>query len=360
MNLTLPQLVWVAVFLSVRFPANNFLSLLDQVAQVTFTELTFHIFSSSTGDVTFTKDLVLVCRHAQCDLHTTTNILATDLASKCSELFKPATAGSPASAKCCASDITLAEFKTLTGKMDVFNLNATTVEEYMMGTPNWRTDWYLSSGAVGTLLTHAESVELFVSLGAKFTPELKSPEVEMPFNGFSQEDYAQKLIDEYRAADIPAEDVWAQSFNLDDVLYWIKNEPRFGLQAVYLDSRYEEGLDPMNPDTYSPSMTELYNMNVRIIAPPIWVLLTTDKNDKIIPSNYAYSAYNAGLNIITWTFERSDAPPTGFYYDSIQSAVKKDGDAYEALDVLAKRVKILGIFSDWPATVTYYANCMGL
>ena len=30
-------------------------------------------------DVTFTKDGELVCRHAQCDLHTTTNILETDL-----------------------------------------------------------------------------------------------------------------------------------------------------------------------------------------------------------------------------------------------------------------------------------------
>ena len=33
---------------------------------------------------------------------------------------------------------------------------------------------------------------------------------------------------------------------------------------------------------------------------------------------------------------------------------------YKALDVLATQVGILGIFSDWPATVTYYANCMGL
>jgi glycerophosphoryl diester phosphodiesterase len=40
--------------------------------------------------------------------------------------------------------------------------------------------------------------------------------------------------------------------------------------------------------------------------------------------------------------------------------VKKDSDMYLALDVLAKKVEILGIFSDWPATVTYYANCMGL
>ena len=41
-------------------------------------------------DVTFTKDGELVCRHAQCDLHTTTNILATDLASTCRVPFTPA------------------------------------------------------------------------------------------------------------------------------------------------------------------------------------------------------------------------------------------------------------------------------
>jgi glycerophosphoryl diester phosphodiesterase len=27
------------------------------------------------------------------------------------------------------------------------------------------------------------------------------------------------------------------------------------------------------------------------------------------------------------------------------------------LDVLARQVGILGIFSDWSATVSYYANC---
>ena len=32
----------------------------------------------------------------------------------------------------------------------------------------------------------------------------------------------------------------------------------------------------------------------------------------------------------------------------------------QALDVLAKEVGIIGIFSDWPATVTYCATCMGL
>ena len=40
--------------------------------------------------------------------------------------------------------------------------------------------------------------------------------------------------------------------------------------------------------------------------------------------------------------------------------IKKDSDMYIALDVLAKNVGILGIFSDWPATVTYSANGVGL
>jgi glycerophosphoryl diester phosphodiesterase len=32
----------------------------------------------------------------------------------------------------------------------------------------------------------------------------------------------------------------------------------------------------------------------------------------------------------------------------------------EVLDALAMKVGIKAIFSDWPATATYYANCMGL
>ncbi len=41
-------------------------------------------------DVTFTADAELVCRHAQCDLHTTTNILATPMAAECATPFTPA------------------------------------------------------------------------------------------------------------------------------------------------------------------------------------------------------------------------------------------------------------------------------
>ncbi|WP_232297896.1 glycerophosphodiester phosphodiesterase family protein [Nitrosospira sp. NpAV] len=123
-------------------------------------------------DVTFTKDKELVCRHSQCDLHTTTNILDTPLAVKCTRPFTPAqvdAAGNiiqAASAQCCTSDITVEEFKSLKGKMDAFNPAATSVAEYLGGTPNWRTDLYAGPTS-GTLLTHKESIQLIQDAGRK-------------------------------------------------------------------------------------------------------------------------------------------------------------------------------------------------
>lgn len=312
-------------------------------------------------DVTFTKDRELVCRHSQCDLHTTTNILATDLAAKCSEPFTPydPETDTPASAKCCTSDITLAEFKTLNGKMDAANKNALTVAEYLNGTAAWRTDLYATKG---TLMTHAESIELFKRLGTKMTPELKSPSVEMPYEGtYRQADYAQQLIQEYKDAGVDASQVWAQSFNLDDVLYWINNEPTFGEQAVYLDSRvYAPDLDDAGRAAIINGMMSLHEQGVKIIAPPMWALLDVGANDTMVPSQYAISAKMAGLDIITWTLERSGplANGGGWYHQTTTPLINNDGDTFKVLDVLARDVGVLGVFSDWPATTTFYANCV--
>ncbi|MEQ8859753.1 MAG: glycerophosphodiester phosphodiesterase family protein [Pseudomonadales bacterium] len=314
-------------------------------------------------DVTFTSDRALVCRHSQCDLHTTTNILATDLAQKCSEPFMPAdpVAGTPASARCCTSDISLAEFQTLCGRMDAANRAALTVAGYLDGTSGLRTDLYASCG---TLMSHAESIELFKQLGVGMTPELKSPSVTMPYEGdYTREDYAQQMIDEYRAAGVDPQRVWPQSFNLDDVVYWIEANPRFGRQAVFLDARFDSGeVLASEPETFEPSMQELARDGVKIVAPPMWVLVTLDEKGRIVPSGYARAARAAGLDIMTWTIERSGhlADGGGYYYRSISDAIDNDGDAYTLLDVLARDVGVLGVFSDWPATVTYYASCMGL
>ncbi len=107
-------------------------------------------------------------------------------------------------------------------------------------------------------------------------------------------------------------------------------------------------------------MQELVDQGVQIIAPPMQFLVTLDDTGAIVPSAYALAAKEAGLDIITWTLERS-GPLTnggGSYYQTVTSVINNSGDMYNVLDVLAQDVGILGIFSDWPATVTYYANCM--
>jgi glycerophosphoryl diester phosphodiesterase len=44
----------------------------------------------------------------------------------------------------------------------------------------------------------------------------------------------------------------------------------------------------------------------------------------------------------------------------VSPAIQRDSDYLVLLDVLARQVGVRGVFSDWPATVTYYANCFGL
>jgi glycerophosphoryl diester phosphodiesterase len=305
-----------------------------------------------------------VCRHAQNDLATTTNILVTPLAAKCIAPFTPATFGpnatliTPASAECRTSDLTLAEFKTLTGKMDSFDPRARTPQEFLGGVPSFRTD--LQAGPTsGHLMTHKESIQLFKRLGVKMTPEAKSPVVAMPFNGFTQKAFAQKIIDEYKAAGVPPQHVFPQSFDKNDILYWIHHEPAFGRQAVYLDDA--------NVVAELPGFAELVGYKqagINIVGPPMFALVDLDFNNNIVRSQYAKNAKAAGLDIITWTLERSGilvgGDPNEFYYQTIHPAIKREGDVMKVLDVLARDVGIRGIFSDWAATVTYYANCMGI
>lgn len=308
-------------------------------------------------DVAFTKDRQLVCRHAQNDLHTTTNIVTVpELNAKCTQPFVPAdpASGQEARAECRTSDITLAEFKSLEGKMDAYDPMATTPEDYVGGTADWRTDLYSSRG---TLMSHKESIELFKTLGVKFTPELKTPVVDMPFEGdYSQQDYARQLIAEYREAGVNPNDVWPQSFNLDDVLFWVNETPRFGRQAVFLDEAAHT--DDNSSLAY---MEGLKKQGVNILAPAIWKMLTLNSHQEIVPSEYARNADMAGLDMIAWSLERSGplAEGGGWYYQSVTDAINNDGDMLTVLDVLAREVGVIAVFSDWPATTTFYANCMG-
>ncbi|NQX88648.1 MAG: glycerophosphodiester phosphodiesterase [Halioglobus sp.] len=316
-------------------------------------------------DVVMTRDGALVCRHAQCDLHTTTNILTVPaLAARCREPFRPARFNpdsgalvTPATAHCCTSDIDLTEFLSLRGKQDGHNQTASNPDEYLLHwTPG--ADPHMQGG---TLITHRDSIKLFNAMRVGMMPELKHSENHPP-KGVDSDDYARALLQDYQDLGIKGADVWLQSFELQDILYWIQNGGVYGKQAVYLDGRYrDEGFDHQQPDTWEPSMAELVQMGVRIIAPPLWVLLDLEDGE-IVPSSYARSAQAAGLEIVTWTLERSGSLQQGggWYYQTIAPNISSDSDIFRVLDVLATQVKVSGVFSDWPATVTFYANCMGL
>lgn len=312
-------------------------------------------------DVTFTGDRSLVCRHSQCDLHTTTNILKTPLAEKCS-VSPDYNSGTPfKDVRCCTSDITLAEFKTLKGKFDSGNKKASTLSEYMSLDGTRQADIKNTSG---TLMTHKESIQLFKKLGVQMVPELKAPQVAMPFQGdFSQHDYAQAMVNEYVNEQVSPSDVFMQSFNLDDVHYWLKNTPEFGQQAVWLDGRYRDrSFDANKEKSWEPTMQELAESGVNIVAPPMWMLLTLDGDRQVVPSAYANAAAAAGLDIVAWTLERSGSLEKGggWYYQSVKKAIERESDVFKVLHVLAQDVKVRGVFSDWAATTTYYANCAGL
>ena len=312
-------------------------------------------------DVTFTRDRQLVCRHAQDDLHTTTDILLTPLAARCKEPFRPAQFDpqgvliAPAAALCRTSDITLAEFRTLRGKRDGFDPRARTVEEYVWG---GKAAFDALGPGTGTLMSHADSITLFRQLGVQMVPELKQPVVTMPYDGMSQQQFAQRMIDDYKTAGVPPGAVWPQSFNLDDIRYWIEHEPEFGRQAVYL----EDAEDAQQlPD--AAEFRRLHAQGVRIWAPPLFALLALDDRGAIVPSQSARDARAAGLELVTWSLERSGplgAGHNGWYYQTIDTALRRDSDVLEVLDVLARQVQVRAVFSDWPATTTFYANCTGL
>ncbi|KAH7076046.1 PLC-like phosphodiesterase [Paraphoma chrysanthemicola] len=316
-------------------------------------------------DVSFTGDRGLVCRHSLCDLHTTTDILLRpDLAKKCTVPFTPANATAPANALCCTSDITINEYSSLCGKQDGFNASARTPQEYQSGTPNWRTELYDTCGKVLTLNEYIDLVDSYPG-NRNFTPELKTPppQVPMPFKGYTQQQYAQDFVDMFRKKHIDSSRIWPQSFLYEDIVYWLKNDHDFGKQAIYL----QEFDTPGDLAAGMKNLSIAKAAGVNIIGPSIPMLVAPGgpNNKSIVPSAYANAIKQNGLDIIAWTYERSGPLATvkardEYYFSTIANITYYDGQYYELLDVLSNQIGIKGLFTDWAATVTYFANCFGL
>ena len=312
-------------------------------------------------DVTFTKDRVLVCRHAQCDLARTTDILATPLAERCRVPFAPATDEAPAQASCCTHDYTFDELRTLEARMDAANPEARRPEAFVSSTPTTRTDLYATGERI---LSHAESLAIALALGNDITPELKAPEAVMPFEGdYTLADFADQLVDEVRAAGIPASRVRLQSFDPEVIRHWIRSAPDFGARAVWLVAAPSE-----NAALDEAALAALHDEGFRTLAPPTSMLLALDAEGRLVASDFARRARTAGFDLVAWTLERSgrlrdgrvEGRPRDFYLGPVLPALANDGDVYRVIHALHTEVGVRAIFSDWPAAVTYYANCMGL
>ena len=249
----------------------------------------------------------------------------------------------------------MAQFLSLCGRRDVVNPDATSVDEYLINPPTPVND---RPSSCGTLMTHSQSIKLIDRLGANFTPELKAAEVDLPFNGVSSRDeLRRRMLEEYLAAGIEPARVYPQSFFPADVDFWLAYYPDFSERLVQLDGR---GRDPQFKAS-AADMQQLVDRGVHILAPPLPMLLVLDEHGELQPSTYARHAKRAGLDVITWTFESGDpTDASNWLYANLPGYMREPSDMLKVLDALHSKAGIRAIFSDWPATVTYYANCLGL
>ena len=323
-------------------------------------------------DVTFTRDGALVCRHDACDLHRTTNVLQTPLAARCSEPFRPArfqggVRTEAARARCCTTDLTREEFLTLRGRRDAVNDDARTVGDYLAPAPGEAA----ACRETGTLMTHRDSIDLFRALGVAMAPELKGPSVSMPFAGRSLEDFADRLVDEYREAGVAPERVWLQSFDPDVVRHWLVSSGEFADRVVWLDGRYRiGGFDHRDGSGRESEFRTFAGLGLKTVAPPLWMLVEAGP-DGIEPSAYARAARAAGLGLMSWTLERSGPLSSGggWYYQTLNGRnprpgtasirlIEDDADQLELTAFLLEGLGVKGLFTDWAATTALVDRCL--
>lgn len=307
-------------------------------------------------DINLTKDRQLICRHERCDLHLTTNVLTiSHLASKCTQPFRPSIGNLPATAKCCTTDFTLSEIQNeMCGKMSSSNKHAKTPQQYISHTPSFQTDLY--SHDCPHIQSHKNFIQVVNANGASFSPELKMLDYKFS-RTYTRQMFLQQVLDDYNRTD-PSR-VYFQGFEWDDLKYIAQKTP-FNFNTFALDKNWLAL-------TYTKLQLQKYfkplvDHGVTAIAPAISMLLEVDKNNNLVPTLYAKVAKELGLDIVTWTLERSDALSKGggWYYSTLSKVLKTDSDVLKVLDVLYQDVGIMAVWTDWPSVATFYANCFGI
>jgi glycerophosphoryl diester phosphodiesterase len=201
--------------------------------------------------------------------------------------------------------------------------------------------------------------------GGKFTPEIKFPDVTMPYNGFTQDDFVAKMVKDYVDMNIPPSNVWVQTATFSDLVYLV-GKTAYGAQAVALD--FEDDRVAANDQAW---IDQRKAAGVKILAPPTYKLVAPNPlagqsgQKDFVPSEFAKKIKASGLGIITWTLSRTGPPldkpvATDYYWFTLQgkNLSLTEGSNFDLLDVFYQDVGIIAIFDDWPSVSSFYANCM--
>ena len=373
-----------------------------------------------------TKDLygeeLFVCRHSNCDMHFTTDIIANhpQLASKCSEPFTPANSTHAASAKCCTYDFDPSELRSLCSTMEqTINTKATKPGEFLLGAPGFRSAAIAEAECHPLVFLH-EYISFAKLQGVSTIPELKDTWTPgqahfLAAHGKScrwlADRFAKQVSQAFPKAQMRAgwttaamagELAIMQTFDHRVAAYWKSGQYK-SIPVEFMWLTYKGGTatsDCVGKEQLvqadcgtSDILHGLAKAGVEMLSPPVGYYLGNNghslvasepaKKLKELASSYRNnSADNYETPTLgSWSLERSGCNdgaagslqpgtigPCGFYYDTTPSASELPGvadvsafqhsDELVALDVMFKEVGIVGIFSDFPATVSAYANCV--
>lgn len=87
------------------------------------------------------------------------------------------------------------------------------------------------------------------------------------------------------------------------------------------------------------SLPGLAARGVKIMGPSSWQFVKAEnKTGEIVLSTYATTAKEVGLDIVTWSFERSEPLEDGggYYYESVSNLLNDDGGEYTVIDVVVQ------------------------
>lgn len=360
-------------------------------------------------DVSVTKDLDFTCRHSNCDLQFTTDLIENhpDLNAKCSKPWVP---GSGEEATCCTFDFTMKELSRLCSKMDsVINASADNYSTYLLGPAGFRTGT-LAEKKCSPLVPYREYLRLLKRSGYNAIPELKDTWMNRTQDFLASkgtniykiaDTFADMLVEEGfhpwpkpGEAELPSGTVKGimQTFDHRIAAHWKTTRPNLSVEYMWETDQMdnEEGVlcYPSNGDLNGNVggdcggkllIQKLVDLGVDLMAPAIPVLLASGPNRTVVPSRTAEFLKRLKVQHIgSWSLERQGcdavsgvtpevpgqllAPcgsPDSFYYAPIENtSTFQHVDVLQVLDVLFRDVGLNSLFSDFPATVSMYVNCI--